>query len=396
MGPHRRAWWQATVDALDAQLQTVGHRLLTLSGPPAQALTELVQHLQAAAARTAPPTAAPSRPSTSGAKTCRPPRSRTAWPTCAATAWRCTPCGKAPCWTWPTCPSPGPGARHLHPVPASGGAFGPSHCPGTPAQAHPLAATPTALAGAASHLTLVDRRQPRGRPAHQLPQPQPKRPGGRSWRPGAPGPVLRPATAPQLQSHPQPRARVRRVQQAVAVARDRCRLTPAGHGRHPPVRGQTRRQRRHVLALVRTAVARPLPPAAPQARAHAVPRPRPGPHATAPAQRRRVPALVHRPHRRAAGGRRHARTGCHRLAQQPDAADRRQLPHSRPAGRLARRRCLVRGPAHRPRRVQQPRQLALHCRARHRPTRGRRFNPTKQTLEHDPDGHYRRLWGTLP
>lgn len=55
MGPHRRAWWQATVDALDAQLQTVGHRLLTLSGPPAQALAELVQHLQAAAARTAAP-----------------------------------------------------------------------------------------------------------------------------------------------------------------------------------------------------------------------------------------------------------------------------------------------------------------------------------------------------
>lgn len=28
------------------------------------------------------------------------------------------------------------------------------------------------------------------------------------------------------------------------------------------------------------------------------------------------------------------------------------------------------------------------------PRGGRRFNPAKQTHEHDPDGTYRRLWGT--
>ncbi|WP_101047994.1 DASH family cryptochrome [Macromonas nakdongensis] len=59
MGPHRRAWWQATVDALAAQLQAQGHRLLTLSGPPSQALTELVQHLQTAAAQEAAPSTGP-------------------------------------------------------------------------------------------------------------------------------------------------------------------------------------------------------------------------------------------------------------------------------------------------------------------------------------------------
>jgi deoxyribodipyrimidine photo-lyase len=30
------------------------------------------------------------------------------------------------------------------------------------------------------------------------------------------------------------------------------------------------------------------------------------------------------------------------------------------------------------------------------PRGGRRFHPVKQALEHDPDGHHRRLWGTLP
>ncbi len=47
MGPHRRAWWQATVDALDAQLRAVGQRLLTLNGSPAEVLPELVRRLQA-------------------------------------------------------------------------------------------------------------------------------------------------------------------------------------------------------------------------------------------------------------------------------------------------------------------------------------------------------------
>ena len=47
MDPHRRAWWQATVDALDAQLRAVGQRLLTLNGSPAEVLPELVRRLQA-------------------------------------------------------------------------------------------------------------------------------------------------------------------------------------------------------------------------------------------------------------------------------------------------------------------------------------------------------------
>ncbi len=55
---------------------------------------------------------------------------------------------------------------------------------------------------------------------------------------------------------------------------------------------------------------------------------------------------------------------------------------------------LVRGATARLRRLQQPGQLAVHRWARHRPTRGRRFNPSKQAATYDPDGTYQRLWGT--
>jgi deoxyribodipyrimidine photo-lyase len=46
MGRHRRAWWHASVNALNAQLQAAGHRLLVLHGPSAEVLQALAGTLQ--------------------------------------------------------------------------------------------------------------------------------------------------------------------------------------------------------------------------------------------------------------------------------------------------------------------------------------------------------------